>query len=210
MVIKCWSPTLHSDAPVLFDWVPLTRISGHRHLPLVRGDGLQVHVEGGLAVVLLPPPRTSGGGVHSRDISRSPGLYLELSIKSSGQRTRTRHFWREQQELLSKSHLRNCFLSKTFIVKNTFDFYLIFLFLFREIKNLMVFWNLNPKTECKRRLMMTLRLNCRIKPPLLAIEGHLGRQSPTMKEIKGQSLTERDSHSLNGTLRDSHTLKRRQ
>ena len=59
---------------------------------LVRGDGLQVHVEGGLAVVLLPPPRTSGGGVHSRDISRSPDLYLELSIKSSGQRTRTRHF----------------------------------------------------------------------------------------------------------------------
>ena len=104
---------------------------------------------------------------------------------------------------MSKSHLRNCFLSKTFIVKNTLDFYLIFLFLFREIKNLMVFWNLNPKTECKRRLMMTLRLNCRIKPPLLAIEGHLGRQSPTMKEIKGQSLTEWDTQGQSHTGREA-------
>ena len=51
--------------------------------------------------------------------------------------------------------------------------------------------------------MMTLRLNCRIKPPLLAIEGHLGRQSPTMKEIKGQSLTERDTQGQSLTGREA-------
>ena len=49
-------------------------VGAHRG-SLVRGDGLQVHVEGGLAVVLLPPSRTSGGGVHSR-VSGHRGMSL--------------------------------------------------------------------------------------------------------------------------------------
>ena len=56
--------------------------------PPVRGDGLQVHVEGGLTVVLLPPPRASGGGVHSRqetglDRAVHSGIYI-LTILLSG------------------------------------------------------------------------------------------------------------------------------
>ena len=39
-------------------------MGGHDGSP-VRGDGLQVHVEGGLAVVLLPPARAPRGSVHA-------------------------------------------------------------------------------------------------------------------------------------------------
>ena len=57
--------TLESDAPILLERTPVGGTVSHGDVP-VRGDGLQVHVEGGLAVVLLPPPRAPGGGVHSR------------------------------------------------------------------------------------------------------------------------------------------------
>ena len=58
--------TLQCDSSVLLQRIPLRCTLGCDDVLLVCGDGLQVHVEGGLAVVLLPPPRAPGGGVHSR------------------------------------------------------------------------------------------------------------------------------------------------
>ena len=63
--------TLESDAPILLERAPVGGTVSHGDVP-VRGDGLQVHVEGGLAVVLLPPARSSGGGVHSTVLTCSP------------------------------------------------------------------------------------------------------------------------------------------
>ena len=65
--------TLESDAPILLERASVGGTVSHGDVP-VRGDGLQVHVEGGLAVVLLPPARAPRGRVHAAVSRRAPRL----------------------------------------------------------------------------------------------------------------------------------------